>query len=435
MKVSLFQGILMAAFGLGALLGLFVFATYTSNNTGSEGVGEVRIWGTLPKDGINELLTIATQTNADLKSVTYIEKDAASLPTQLASAIATGAAPDLILASQEQLLSLASYIQPIPLSSIPARTFASAFVDAGLIFTAPNGAGFYGVPFLVDPLVLYSNKTILSSSGIGRPPTTWEALTGLVPNIATLTPNRQITRGLIALGTYDNVTNARGILSAIFLQTRVPLTEYSSSGGVTANLGVSSESGVAPGSAVVTFYTQFADPSKVSYTWNGSLPSSQSSFVAGDIALYLGYASEAAFISSANPNLNFDISPLPQPGTATEKKTYGKVYGFMVPLGAANSAGAFGVAGLLTNDGEQALAAAATGLAPASLTALSAGTADPFASVAYQSALYVDAWLSPDPVSTDRIFSAMINNVVTGRSTVDTALSVAEHALGSLLSP
>jgi ABC-type glycerol-3-phosphate transport system substrate-binding protein len=259
-------------------------------------------------------------------------------------------------------------------------------------------------------------------------------LTGLVPNIAQLTSSRQITRGLIALGTYDNVRNARGILSSLFLQTSIPVSTYSSGGALVANLGASTaSSGQAPGRAVLGFYTQFADPSKVSYTWNASLPDSQKMFLAGNLALYLGYASEARFFAMANPNLNFAVTPVPQPATAVVKNVYGLLYAFMIPRGAKNSAGAFQAAALLTNAAAQATAAANTGLAPATLNQLAVLPADPAAAVAYSEALYASGWLSPVPAGTDRIFSGMINNVISGRLTVQAALTSAEQSLSALL--
>ena len=433
MKISLFQVILLCVFGFGALVGLFVFATYSgSGSGGSTAVGTVVIWGTLPKEGIQTMLTIAAQTEASLKDVSYVQKDPATLLNDLSAAIATGAAPDLVLASQEDLHTLAKFLTPIPSSTLPASAFTSTFIEEGNLFAAADG--YYGIPFLVDPLVLFANRTILSSDGIAKPPATWEALTGLVPNISVLTPTRQVTRGLIALGTYDNVHNARGILSALFLQANVPLSYYSSnSSELVADLGRSASGGTPPGKAVVSFYTQFADTSKVSYTWNDSLQDSEQKFLAGDLALYLGYASEARYFAAANPNLNFVVAPLPQRATATTKSTYGLVYSFMIPHGAKNTAGAYQAAVLLTNSAEQIDAASATGLAPATLNQLAIAPADPIASVAYAEALYAKGWLSPTPADTDTIFSSMINNVVTGRLNLDMALGSAEQSLSSLL--
>ncbi|HUY05263.1 MAG TPA: extracellular solute-binding protein [Candidatus Paceibacterota bacterium] len=434
MKISLFQGILFGVFGLAALIGVFVFATHTGTNTGGTAstIGTVVVWGTLPKADMQTALTAITQADPTMKGVSYVQKDESTLPTELASAIATGAAPDLVLASQEDLSSLSKLITPVPTSTLSASAFDAAFVGEGRLFATPDGSGYYGVPFLVDPLVLFSNHAILASDGIAKPPATWEALTGLVPNVALLTPTKQITRGLIALGTYSNIHAARGILSALLLQTGVPISSYAN-GALVADLSGTATSGQAPGTAVLNFYTQFADPSKVSYTWNSSLPDSQQAFLAGDLALYIGYASEARFLTAANPNLDFNVSPLPQPATATLKSTYGLVYAFMIPRGAKNMSGAYQAAVLLSGSAAQNVAAPALGLAPAALTPLTTAPADPVAAVAYAEALYAAGWLSPAPADTDTVFSSMITSVISGRLTPDNALTSGENSLTSLL--
>lgn len=432
MKISLFQGILFGVFGISALVGLFVFSTYTSKNNAGNVIGTVVVWGTLSSDDMQNVLAASTQVDQTMKGVSYVQKDTATLPSDLASAIATGSGPDLILTSQEELLALSKFLVPIPSASLPANTFTNAFIQGASIFSAGN-AGYLGIPFLVDPLVLFSNRSILSSAGIARPPETWESLTGLVPNVAKLSPSRQVMRGLIALGTYDNVHNARGILSSLFLQQGIPVSGYSPNGVPAASLGTSVSAGVTSGPAVLSFYTQFADPAKVSYTWNSSFTDSQQSFLAGDLALYLGYVSEARYLRAANPNLNFAVSALPQPATATFKGAYGLIYAFMIPRGAKNSSGAYQTAVLLTNSPEQVAAAAATGLAPATLSELATTPSDPIAAVAYAEALYASGWLSPLPASTDAVFSGMIGNVISGRSNPQSALVSAEQSLSSLL--
>ncbi|MFI5260866.1 MAG: extracellular solute-binding protein, partial [Candidatus Paceibacteria bacterium] len=409
------------------------FATHTSKTTTSAtAVGSVVIWGTLPKPDMQNVLMAATQINTLLKDVTYVQKNENTLPGDLASAIATGNAPDLILASQEDLQSLSKLLSPIPLATLSEPTFDSTFVEEGRLLAAPNGTGYYGVPFFVDPLILYSNHAILSSAGVAKPPTTWEALTGLVPNIATLTPTKQITRGLIALGTYDNIHNARAILSSLFLQTGVPMSTRTND-TVAANLSGISSGGTLPGKAVLSFYTQFADPSKVSYTWNPALPDSQQAFQNGDLAMYLGYSSEAKFFTAANPNLDFNVSAMPQPATATTKNAYGLVYSLMIPRAAKNASGAYQAMLLFTSSAISAAAATAAGLAPANLTELATQPANPVAAVAYAEALYTSGWLSPMPLDTDPVFSSMITGVISGHLTPDSALTIGGNSLTSLL--
>ena len=432
MKISAFQAILYGVFGVSALIGLFVFATYTAKN-GANAIGPVVIWGTLPKESMEATLIELNKIEVSLKNVSYGEKDPRAPPADLAAAIATGGAPDLVLASQENLLALAKFVAPISLSTLPTSAFVNTFVGEGSLFAIPGGAGYWGIPFLIDPLVLFSNHAILASLGIAKPPDTWEALTGLVPSVATLTSTRQITRALIALGTYDNVNHARGILSTLFLQIGVPISTYSA-GVFAADLGRTAENGVPPGRAVLSFYTQFADPSKVSYTWDPSLPDSEKMFLTGDLALYIGYASRARYLKAANPNLDIGTTPIPQPATTKARSVYGLAYAFMIPRGAGNAAGAYQTATLLIEPRNQAVAAKTTGLAPATLTTLAVVPSDdPAAAVAYAEALYTKGWLSPSPLSTDQIFSRMIGNVVSGRSSFDTALNSAGQSLGALL--
>ncbi|MEK7604477.1 MAG: extracellular solute-binding protein [Patescibacteria group bacterium] len=430
MKISLFQGILMGVFCLGALIGLFVFSTYKGDSAASA-VGSVTIWGTLPAASVQLTLTTLGQTTAEFKNVTYSEKRSATLGTDLAAAIATGVAPDLVLASQEELKALIKFIEPIPFSSISAASFQNTFVGAADIFAAPSGH--YGLPFLVDPIVLYSNQSILSSNGIARPPATWEALAGLVPSVAVLTPSRQITRALIALGTYTNIHNAHAILSTLFLQVGIPLSTRSSVGGITADLGARMLEGVPRGEAVLGFYTQFADPTKVSYTWNASLPNSEQSFLSGDLTLHLDYASRARVLRTTNPNLDFTVSAVPQPATANVKRVYGLVYAFMIPRAQVNRTGAFTVATLFTGSDAQRIASAVTGLAPSTLTELSVAQNDPTAAVVNSEALYTSAWLSPAPERVDQVFSSMIGNVMSGRFSIPVALSTAEQSLNAAL--
>jgi ABC-type glycerol-3-phosphate transport system substrate-binding protein len=433
MKISLFQGILLGAFGLAALVGLIVFATYTSSGSGSKGVGSVVIWGPFPQAEMQQVLVEAVKNDSSLKGVSYVEQDPATFDQTLVSAIAAGRGPDLVILSQEDLATLAGALSPIPASALSAATFAADFTAGSAVWQAPGG-GSYGVPYLIDPLILYANEPLLSSAGVAQIPATWEAMTGLVPKFAVSGTNSALSRELIPLGTYANIADARAIVSALFFQAGVPIAAHTQGGAIAADLGLTAqENGTPAGEAVVRFYTQFADPSKISYTWNAALPVSTQAFVAGDTALYLGYASEASYLAAANPNLAFDAAPLPQPASAAAKATYGRIYAFAIPHGAGNASGALAAAGALVSAADDAAAAAATGLAPALRSLLAAPPAEPVAVTAYASALYARGWLSPAPAATDQVFSSMIGSVTSGQLSPSAALANAQSALNSLL--
>ena len=67
---------------------------------------------------------------------------------------------------------------------------------------------------------------------------------------------------------------------------------------IALNLAVADET-------ALLFYTDFTNPSKTSYSWNAALPQSFDAFTSGELAAYLGYASEYNSIISRNPNLRF----------------------------------------------------------------------------------------------------------------------------------
>lgn len=440
MKISVFQAVLLSVFGVMALVGLIVFATYTSS-TGKSTVGAVTVWGPFPQQAVDNVLSTLANNNKDLKSVTYVQKRPETFNDEYVNAVAGGTSPDLILISQEDLMRLRSTLYPIPYSSISARQFADSFADGASVFTAPGGI--YGIPLAIDPLVLYYNKTILSSSGIipsskvaQGGTATWEGIAGLVP-VVTQVSGQGISNPLIALGTYANVHDARGILSALFLQAGIPLVQEGANGGISVSLTGTTAGGQTPGEAAMRYYTSYANPAQPNYDWNASLPDSLQHFVAGKLALYLGYASELSYLRQANPNLNFDIALFPQPATASASVDYGKIYAFAIPKSAPNQAGAFSTAvALSADDAESALVSAIGTLAPAKKSLLAkqtAGTDDPDTPIIASQALITRGWLSPAPPQTDAAFSAMISSVITGASRVDEALNTAERAISAAL--
>jgi len=430
-NLSVFKTVLIGSFALFALIGIFVFATYSGSSSKKETVGTVVIWGLLPKATISPVLSIMTQSNQSLKEVSYVYKNPATFEDDLTTAIATGESPDVVLISQEYLAGLSGEIIPIPYSAIPQRTFMNTFSDASSIYLQQNGV--YGIPIAIDPLVLYYNKPMLSSAGIAEVSSvTWEALTGWTSRVVNVTNTQNVSRALIALGTYDNIHNAMGILSTLFLQAGVPIVSVNNRGQYIVSLSGNSEI-ASRGEAVMRFYTQFADPTKISYTWNMTMPDSQQEFIRGNSALYLGYSSEIPFIKEANPNLVFDIAPVPQLSTAKFKTDYAHIYALAIPNGSRNSSGALKVASLFSKPENEKLIAKATGLAPALRSLLATPPNNLISAVVYPQAIMSNVWLSPAPKITDKIFSRIVKDVVTGRTSITQALVNAEKLIRSAI--
>ncbi|MGB4076432.1 MAG: hypothetical protein WBK28_01875 [Minisyncoccia bacterium] len=428
-----FHLIVLFIFGISAIVGIFIFANFSGGGGAKkDAVGAVVIWGTLPKAPFESALAELSGAEERFSDVTYVEKSAVTFSTELSGALAEGAGPDLILLSQEMLNAEQAKLYVIPYASLPQRTFLDSYVSLFELFLTNEGT--YGVPLLVDPLVLYYNRTILSAESIVAPPSTWEAVSGFATEVTQRDPGGTIVRSAIALGEYGNVRNARAILSLLLLQAGSDITAPTEIGmrSVFADDDPGSF-GTTPAQSAINYYTQFADPAKNVYSWNRSLPESRESFLAGDSALYLGFASERVYIASANPNLDFDMTSVPIPGTSRARVNYGVGYAFALPKTAANGAGALEVAFALGGQTSAGSIANALGAAPAYKYLLSAPPEDPYKPIYYPAALSAKGWISPVPTETDRIFLAMIVSITTGRASVDEALRAAAGSLDAAL--
>lgn len=427
-----FQIIFLVVFGLLALIGLLVFATSSGLGGNTSKVGVVTIWGTLPQAAVTAELAALSQADKSYGKVVYVQEPADTFDANLADAIASGTGPDMVLISQEQLLSEENKINIIPFSSISQRTFIDTYLPEDQLYLTSTGT--YGIPYVLDPLVLYYNKTLLNQAGVALPPASWEAVTGLAPALTHTTPTG-ITQSTIAFGTYTNIENARAILSLLFLQAGSSITQLSNV-GVRSTLGAdanTSITGVSPVAAALNFYTQFADPSRTVYSWNPSFASARQQFLAGSLAFYIGFASEQPELAAANPNISFDMAPIPQPQTSATKVDYGLAYAFAIPKASRNATGAFLTAQALSSPTYLSAAAQALSMAPADRSILTPSASDSFAPIYYPEALVASGWLSPAPATTDSIFSAMITSVTSGQYQATAAVSAADQALDASL--
>ena len=420
-----FQIIVIVIFVVMALAGLFLFSVYTPGSRNA--VGTVEIWGTLPEEGF--LVGLETlRADRRFSNVSYIEKPEATFSVDLAEAIAAGEGPDMIVITQEDILAQSNKIDVLPYNSISEREFTDTYVPVSEIFMGDSGL--YGIPFLVDPLVLYYNRTTLNNQGIAEAPKTWETVTGLGSRFTERTPDGSIARSLIGFGEYTNVTNARAIISLLLLQAGAPIVTETA-GGYRAALNADSRSSSAK--SAISFYTQFADPAKTLYSWNRSRSSTQQAFLAGDLALYVGFASELPMLQAGNPNLDFDMARIPTPGTVQTRTTYAHVYAFAIPKASGNKQGAFETAFAISQGSAASAFAQGLSMAPVQKSILAAPKGDRYAAVFYPEVLVSRVWLSPSPSETDTIFGTMIGNITTGRMTLDTAISSANQSLDAAL--
>jgi multiple sugar transport system substrate-binding protein len=171
----------------------------------------------------------------------------------------------------------------------------------------------YGLPLSLDTMAIYYNKDLLDQAGVAEAPKTWEDFQAAVRKVTKY--NRStgaITQSGAALGTGANIPWSDDILYVLFRQSSLRFTD--SSGRAVFNVRPSggSQSDETPAMNIMNFYTDFANPTRDTYTWNDSMENALDAFVKGKVAFFFGYSFHTPLIKARAPQLNYDVMPLLQ---------------------------------------------------------------------------------------------------------------------------
>ena len=437
MKLTLFQIVLLAVFGSFAVAGVLVFALAVGGNQEEASIGTVVVWGTLDKDRFDTALDQASQIDRSLSGVTYEQKDTSLFDQELTNALAERRGPDLYIITTDQALLHEKKVQPIPYTTISREQYQDTFVEAANPFLGLKGI--IAIPFMTDPLVLYSNRDLLAAGGYPRPPQFWDEVPEMAPRLTVRDTSGTIRISAIALGTYRNVEDAKAIVSALIMQAanlsgvvQDPITGYGTDGKLRSMIAQTFGGQRAPAVEAIRFYTEFANPAQADYSWNGSFESARVAFTQGHAALYVGFASEEPLIRAMNPNLNYAATSLPQLRGSARPLTFGRTYGYAIPLTSKNPQGAIMAAQLLDTATTSAAFARHFGIASASRIALELPVVRD-QEFTNKMVLLSKNWADPDPSATDAVFRDMIESTVSGATQLTDAVSRADQKLQHII--
>lgn len=425
--MSKFQLILTGVFGAFIVIGVLVFSFARTN---SKVVSNVVIWGTVPQEVFNSVLYQSAIGKDKTLSIRYEAKNEATFDAEFLEALASGTGPDAVLLSQEALFKNRTKLFTIPYTSYPERDFKDSFIEEAELFLTPSGA--LAVPVFVDPLVMYWNRDIFNNAALSKPPAFWDEFYDLSQKLTTKDGSLNITKATVAFGGWNNVNNAKAILSALLMQAGSPVVTLSGTQAV-AGLSLQTNAPVLPATAALTFYSEFSNPAKPFYSWNPSLPNSQALFVSGDLATYMGFASEINSLRLKNPNLNFDVTTLPQSRGSANTITFGRMHAFSIVKTSKNIPGAYNaILGFAASDSVSQFQNM-LGVSPARRDLLSTPVSDAYTSIFFKSALWSRGWLDLNQKGTDAIFQKLVESITSGRARLEVAISTAQNELQNLL--
>lgn len=416
--------------GVAIIVAVLVFSGKLNigKKAGVDIAGTVTMWGTLPTLAVRPL---AESVQGTYKNVTllYIQKDEKTYQSELLSALASGQGPDLFFLNSDEVHENKDRLLPIQYLTYPELVYKQTFVDQADRFLSPSGI--LAFPLVIDPLVMYYNRDLLSSAFISVPPKTWDEVITQIPDLTIRDDAARLTQSAIALGAFDNVTHAKDVVSLLLLQSGNPITKKNNEGSIVSAL--SDGNGEATTRAL-QFYTRFNTPTDTAYTWNTSLPESRIQFLGGSLAYYLGLGSEFPTLRKQNPNLNMDMTFVPQRAQSTSRLTYGNVTVVGVSKLTTQPVVATTVALWLADTAQVQRLADATGFAPARKDILNNKPRDDaYKALVYQAAIASRGWTDPKSEATDVLFRDALRSLSAGTFPVGQIIQSLNVGLSRLL--
>ncbi|HEY4503628.1 MAG TPA: extracellular solute-binding protein [Candidatus Paceibacterota bacterium] len=428
--MSKFQIITIAIFVVCIIAGVALFATYKSKNADST-LPAITVWGVFPQSVFSNLLQQLNNTRAISLSINYVEKTESTFDKDFIETLARGQGPDAILIPQDMIVRHADKIVQIPYTVLSQRDFKNSYISQAELYLTSTGA--LAIPLTIDPLVMYWNRDLFANAGIAVPPRFWDEFGGIISRIALKDVNSNIRRSAIAMGEFGNISHAREILGALLLQSGNPITRIGENGAgnlaIESALGDGQYIGTKTSVPAINFFTKFSNPNNPDYSWNRGLPISKSWFLSGSLATYFGFSSELFDIRDKNPNIDFDVAPLPQARGGVNRTTYGSMYGLSIVRSVTNQAVTYAIIQALTSPESLAILNKLSYLPPVRRDMIQAGSSDPYQAIFYDSALISKSWLDINVVRTREIFKNMVESITSGRADSYSAIKTAHEEL------
>ena len=287
-------------------------------------------------DQINALIKKYTATRPYIK-VTVRQLRSDELYTRLVEALAEDKGPDIISVHVRDLPKFQSKLATMPASygdttqvtqknvigqeetivNTQTKSLPTAFqISNEYLQTVKKDViidgNVYGLPLSLDTMAIYYNKDLLDRAQVAEPPTTWTEFQDAVKKITKYNSETgKITQSGAALGSANNIEGIDDILYILFKQNSINLI----SGDTAAfNSAVKDASGarIMPTISVMDFYTDFANATRDTYSWNESMGNSLDEFVSGKVGFFFGYSYDNAAIKARAPQLNYGILPMIQ---------------------------------------------------------------------------------------------------------------------------
>ncbi len=289
----------------------------------------------------------------------------------------------------------------------------------------------WGLPLAMDTMALYYNKDVLNAAGIPTPAGTWVEFQDHVKRLTAYDAQGKLVKPAAGIGTSRNVDRSFDLLSLLMMQNGAQMAD--ANGLPTFNRTPENLTrDVPPGLEALTFYTDFANPSKEVFTWDDTQPNSFDAFAAGKTAYYFGYAYSLPMLRARAPKLNFGITNVPQIDPAN-KVNYANYWVEAVSKKTAHPDAAWDFVQFATAADQAKLYLAKTAKPTALRSLVNTQLSDPDVGIFASQVLTARSWYVGSNIkATESVFDEMIDSTLSG-APPDRAINLAAQTVAQTI--
>lgn len=423
--------------GIGLFIGIFAILVFSgkipglsNSSTANANKPTINVWGTIPEDAFTSAASEMSIRTGKQTSIAYTYIPAEQFADKLSRAVAVNSAPDLVLAQHDILLSVNSLLYPMSYTYMSELEYKDTFVDATHAFALPFGAVFY--PVLIDPVITFYNRGMLSQKGFTTPVKTWNDLAKYQKELTEYDVSGKPKQSAFAIGAYLNVAYAKDILMAMIMQLgHIPVTAIfytDASNKVVGNintdvgLGTTGDDTVPDLVKLLRFQSAFSDPQKTTFTWSESGDRDISMFSRGQLAFYFGRASDMNKVRGVNKNIDMGITYFPQFADSKLLVTTGAIYGAAPVKTTTDPEYAISVARKFSDNVFSSVLSSVLGMSSARRDVLAGTDGSERAEVVGRSALIMKSFYDPNPINSSALVRGLYDNILSGRKSISEAV-------------
>lgn len=249
-------------------------------------------WGLWEEKEVLDPLIKQYQKSNPHISIDYQKMSVQEYRDRLVARSIKGMGPDIFRFHNTWLPEIKDIVTPLPEKIMTAAEFEKTFYKIHQQ-DLKVGNYYYGLPLMIDGLVLIYNDSLLKKAGIDAVPTNWDEITEAVTKLAVKDTTGQIITAGIALGTGTNVEHFSDIFGLMLIQN----------GGTLTGLEKTEAAGA------LESYRKFAE--SPNDFWNENMPNSTTAFIQEKVAMIIAPSWELLTIKAINPDLDVKVAPVP----------------------------------------------------------------------------------------------------------------------------